>query len=318
MLANLLVLPFANWANAKDFLPSTDSEVLERLTPRVRMPTGTSVDVIATSAQALIALSRETADPRYLGRAQSALGTWWSNPAAPSSLAVLQATIEQSRHEFAAAMQSLERAVKTDPNNAQAWLTIATIERVQANYPKALQACDQVARSGAKLYAAACQFETLQLTGKANALAPKTTGLLDAMPTAATKAWALSLSAEALERVGDDANALSHYKQSLALAADGYTSLALADLLLRTENPSLALAALATQSDNDAVLLRRAVAHKRLNQPQWQAMRATLEARFAALQARGEASVTHNANPSTGGWHWPPRAPALTPPVSLR
>ena len=300
-------------AIAKDFLPQSDASIVERLAPRVLTRQAQAKGEVNGSTASLsendsqetakrwIQLSRQTSDPRYLGRAQSVLTKWWDRADAPADIAVLQATIEQSRHEFDKARASLLRVVRNAPNHAQAWLTIATLERLSANYPAAIVACEQVARSGNVFYGQACQFETLSLQGDfatARAGFDKLLNLNKGAPSgrgisADDQAWLWSLQAENEERAGKDASAMKAYATSLALANDGYTALAYADGLLRLAKPDQALKVLMNQPDSDAVLLRRAYAQKRLGDANWQGLNQQLKERFAALKLRGEETRLH-------------------------
>lgn len=292
-MALLLVLALPGvGAVPRDWRPARDDEVLETLPPRVRAAQLTPQGA-AQAARAWITLARQSADPRYLGRAQAALGPWWNRADAPPELAVLQATIEQSRHAFDAARITLQRTLARDPAQAQGWLTLATLERVAARYGAAEAACAQVARQGAALYAAACQLETRSMQGQHDAAREGLRHLQRQATDTADQAWLLSLLAESEERAGRDEAAAAAYQASLILAADGYTALAYADLLLRVQQPSAALKVLAGQVASDAVLLRRAYAHKQLGDAPWRSMAAELRERFAALDARGDDPSLH-------------------------
>jgi hypothetical protein len=279
-------------AAGRDMQPTSDSQVLETLPARVRTST-TTPQAAALAARQAITLARETADTRYLGRAQASLARWWNQSDAPVELAVLQATVHQSRHEFAAARTILTQALQREPGHAQGWLTLATLERVAGNYPTAMAACAQVTRAGAALYGAACQLETASLQGQHDEARRALAALQRQTTDASTQAWLGSLSAESEERAGRDSAALAAYQASLALAPDGYTALAAADLLLRTSQAGAALKLLADQPASDAVLLRRAYAFKLQKDPQWQALSTELQARFAALDQRGDDPATH-------------------------
>jgi tetratricopeptide (TPR) repeat protein len=279
-------------AAGRDLVPTSDAQVIEALPARVRTSANTP-EAAAIAARQAISLARQTADPRYLGRAQATLARWWDQPDAPTELAVLQATVLQSRHAFDAARSVLNQALQRDANHAQGWLTLATLERVAGNYPAAMAACSQVARAGAALYATACQLETSSLQGRYDEARRGLEALRLQTPDAATQGWLLSLQAESNERAGRDALALSGYQASLALAPDGYTALAAADLLLRMGRAEEAQKMLTGQPNSDAVLLRRAHAAKMLNNPHWQSMAKELRDRFAALDNRGDNPATH-------------------------
>jgi hypothetical protein len=155
------------WVHAaeRDFTPSGSAQVIEKLAPRV----GAAAKDPEKTAQAVrtaINLARETADPRYLGRAQALLAPWWDRAGAPPDLAVLQATVLQSRHDFAGARLVLQKVVSNQTRHAQAWLTLATLDRLQADYASALKACRNLARSGADFHAQACWLETQSLQGQ--------------------------------------------------------------------------------------------------------------------------------------------------------
>lgn len=277
----------------QDLPPGLDADVVERLPERVAAAPATP-QAAATIARRWISLSRETADPRYLGRAQAALARWWGQADAPADLLVLQATVEQGRHEFAAARATLERALQANPAQVQGWLTLATLERVAARYEAAEAACRNVARYGATLYATACLLETRSLQGQHDAARSGLTALWQqAAGDATQRAWIGSLLAESEERAGRDDAADAAYRRSLADAPDGYTALAYADQLLRRNRASAALEVLRHQPDSDAVLLRRAQALRLMGDAAWQPLARDLEARFAAIVARGEGLDAH-------------------------
>jgi predicted Zn-dependent protease len=282
----------ASHAQPRDLIPGSDNQVLEVLPPRVRAAAATP-ESAAIAARRAIELSRETADPRYLGRAQAALAPWWDRADAPVPLAILQATVQQSRHEFNAARATLQRALARDGAQPQGWLTLATLERLAGRYPTALDACAQVGRSGAALHAAACEFETRSLQGQFEDARRGLLALHRLAPDAATQAWLLSLVAESEERAGQTAQASRSYQASLARAADGYTALAYADLLLRNNDAEAALKVLADQPASDAVLLRQARALRLRGDARWQGLAGEVAQRLAALNARGDDPAWH-------------------------
>ncbi len=280
-------------AAVQELRPASDTEVIEVLPERVNLAPATP-QAAATAARRWITLARETADPRYLGRAQAVLALWWGKPDAPAQLAVLQATVEQSRHEFDAARATLKRALQADPAQVQGWLTLATLERVAARYPESETACRNVARHGAALHATACLLESRSLQGQSDAARSGFTALIQQAAAPADRAWLLSLLAESEERAGRDEAADAAYRNSLAAAPDGYTALAYSDLLLRLGRPAAAADVLSAQPASDAVLLRRAQALRLMGKVvQSQALATQLQARFAAISARGEALDAH-------------------------
>jgi tetratricopeptide (TPR) repeat protein len=278
-------------AQTRDIAPTSDDVVLEKLGPRLNKSSAASADLIPAVRQAIL-LARQTADPRYLGQAQSLIGTQWNNPQASHELLTLQATIEQSRHEFANARKTLQTALsKPAASPSQAWLTLATIERVQGNYAAAEKACQSISEPAAQLYARACLLETASLQGQWDAARQGYSQLLREARQPAEQAWLQSLMAENELRAGQKPAALQLFARSLALDADGYTALAFADALLgdqQARSAAQALAVLQEQPDSDAVLIRRAQAYKILKEPRFAATAADLQQRLVASSQRGD------------------------------
>ena len=282
--------------------PLRDDEVLEVLPEITRSrPSQAAVapkvaDPTAASSQARhdIALARQTGDTRYWGRAQALLGPWWDRPDAPADLAILQATVQQGRHEFEASRKVLSGALVRAPGNAQGWLNLAALERLSARYAEALIACEAVARAGQALYAAACRLETQSLQGQHQPAAQGLQALIAKTTVPSQRSWLYSLLAESQERWGHDAAAADAYTRSLALEPDLYTSIAYSDLLLRTGKTSAALQALAKLPETDAVVLRRAAAWRRLGDMRWTDARTILQERAAELERRGDDPALHN------------------------
>ena len=238
-------------------------------------------------------MARQTGDTRYWGRAQAALLPWWDRADAPSDIAVLQATVQQGRHEFEASRKVLAAALARAPDHAQGWLNLAALERLQARYAASLSACDAVARAGQMLYAQACRLETQSLQGQHQSAAKGLQALIAQTQDAGQQGWLYSLLAESQERAGQDQSATAAFQRSLKLEADLYTAIAYSDLLLRTGKPSQALAALAALPETDAVVLRRATAWKRLGDARWRAARAQLKDYSAELVRRGDDPALH-------------------------
>ncbi len=281
--------------------PLRDDEVLEvlpevtRSRPSRAAPSPTVSDPATAALQARkdISIARQTGDTRYWGRAQAVLTPWWDRPDAPADLSILQATVQQGRHEFDASRKILTAALARSPGNAQGWLNLAALERLSARYAQALVACEAVARAGQALYAVACRLETQSLQGQLQSPAQGLQALIAQTADISQRSWLLSLLAESQERAGRDTAAADAYAQSLALDPDLYTSIAYSDLLLRTGKTSAALQVLATLPETDAVLLRRAAAWRRLGDARWTGARAMLNERAAALERRGDDPALH-------------------------
>ena len=295
--------------------PAKDDEVLEVLpaitrTRPVRSAPASSASAVALAASATtpkaadpaaataqarqdISVARQTGDTRYWGRAQAALLPWWDRADAPTDIAVLQATVQQGRHEFEASRKILAAALARAPMHAQGWLNLAALERLSARYAESLKACDAVARAGQALYSQACRLETQSLQGQYQPAAQGLQTMIAQTKDAGQQSWLYSLLAESQERAGQAGAAADAYQRSLKLDADLYTAIAYSDLLLRTGKTSQALAALAALPETDAVVLRRAAAWKRLGDARWRAARAQLKEYSAELVRRGDDPALH-------------------------
>lgn len=296
----LLAAPFAALA-ATTVQPVRDDEVIEVLPVITRnrpnalvsdrkAPDATSA---AIAVRQDISQARQTGDTRYWGRAQSALGPWWDRADAPVDMAILQATVQQGRHEFEASRKVLVAALTRAPNHAQGWLNLAALERLSANYAQALAACARVASAGQALYAQACALETQSLQGQHQAATQGLQALANQASDSGQRSWLWSLLAESQERWGRDAAAAEAFQRSLAFDADLYTAIAYSDLLLRTGKLAQALTVLSPLPETDAVLLRRATAWRRLGDARWSNALATLKERTAELKRRGDDPTLH-------------------------
>src|SRR6185503_6044077 len=71
--------------------PASDLEVIARVPARAFDPAA-AVDLARLDIEA----ARAGADPRFLGRAEAALASWWDRADAPPEVLLLRATIRQS------------------------------------------------------------------------------------------------------------------------------------------------------------------------------------------------------------------------------
>lgn len=278
---------------ARDLVPTDSNQVLAKLPPRLSVASASAPEQVLDAAQQAISLARSTADPRHLGHAQALLSPWWGRSDAPVRATVLQATVEQAQHRFAEARASLQRALKREPRQPQAWLTLATLDRLQGRYAQAAVACERVGESGQMLYASVCQMELNSLQGRHAQARAGFLHLLGQHADPATQAWIHSLLGEAQVRAGRPAQAERHFLISLQLAPDVYTGLALADLFLTAKQPQRALDVLQAMPRSDAVLMRLALAHRQRNDAQWQRELSELQQRFADSRQRGDDQSLH-------------------------
>ena len=253
----------------------------------------TNIDLATTFARRNIEEGRARSDPRYLGHAQAALAPWWNEPSPPPSVLLLRATIRQSVHEFDSALKDLDQLLALTPGDAQAWLTRSIVLSVRGDYTEASRSCAPLARLAGDLVTAQCLASVESLTGHAKEAYLRLRSASEhanlAPSDRSERAWIASSLGEIAIRAGDDVGGEKHYDEALALnPSDAYTLAARADLLLDEGRAREAIAPLRDRENDDALLLRLALAEVAAGDPAAAKHVEMLGARFAASQARGD------------------------------
>lgn len=301
-LALLVAAGFATGtASTAPLLPRDDAEVVEKLPQRsARAPVAVagasaaaalSAADAATQAIALLARSRAEGDPRPAGRALTLLRPWSQDPNAPAAAIVALATVEQYLHDFDNAIKRLEALVARDAAQQQAWLTLATIHRLQGRYEMSDKACAQLAQLRAALHATACVAENDALRGRHDLARRSFENLLAQTSDAGTRSWLFTSLGELEQRAGRADAAERALRAALAATpGDGYASLVLADQLLARRKFEDALRVLASQPRSDSVLVRVVRANQALGRPEASTEAAQLRERFADAALRADAA----------------------------
>jgi len=277
-LAALLFAGCAALAGAAPYVPASDATVLERVPARSELerlaPLRAAVAARPADLEAALALAtgyvgigRRESDPRFIAYAESALLPWLAQPSPPERALVLQATALQYLHQFDAALALLDRALSREPLDGQAWLTRASLLELRGDYAAAHRACARLVRSADEFTALTCLASVAGRSGQlaASYAALRASGGPDPRLPAPLRAWRLSVLAEMAERLGDDRAAEAHLEEARRAAGDDpYVKASYADLLLRTGRPREVLALLAGNESQDPLLLRLAIAAKRL------------------------------------------------------
>lgn len=270
----------------------SQSNPLRPLQARWRSDPG-DIDAALGLARAQIALARSESDPRFLGHAQATLGRWWGQRDAPAPVRLLRATIRQSNHEFGAALEDLDAVLRENPRDAQAWLTISTVQLVVGKIEEARQSCERLRTLTAPLVFATCAAAADSVNGRA---AAALAALESAQPRAvgmppAVLSWSATVAGEIAERLGRGYDAERQFRAALALdPEDTYARNALADFLLADGRADAARQVLPRDAlKSDPTLLRVAIAARRTGDPQAAALEAALFSRLAASRERGEA-----------------------------
>ncbi|MEJ0005278.1 MAG: tetratricopeptide repeat protein [Steroidobacteraceae bacterium] len=297
LCAALLVLAPLAHAWAAPYLPGNDAQVLAELPTGARHSslatreiTGTRLDIALPLAQFYISRARATGDLRFLGYAEAILAPWMSRADVPPQVVVLHATILQSRHLFNASLTELDRALAKTPNDAQAWLTRATVLRVLGRYEEAEASCQRLSAAADPAITTLCVQSLRGLTGQLKGAYAAIAALpQQALPPEA-RAWRYSELGEMAERLGDEQAAEHWLREGLAVAPDDfYMRAACADVLLRQGRAAETLQLLAGYESMEPMLLRIAIAHKLLHDPSSAHSEALLSSAFTVEQQRGDA-----------------------------
>jgi hypothetical protein len=329
LAAGLFLLLLSLRTPAEPIVPTSDDEVIEvlpaalgsrdedrRLRKQLAERPGDAALAISVARRDLDR-AREAGDPRFAGLALAALQPWAGSPSAPSDILLMRATLQQYLHEFDASVATLRQLLARPDGDrqAQAWLTLATVQRVQGRYAESDDACKRVGLAGAQLHSSACLAENAALRGQV-AAARKTFEALLADPRLppATQGWLMTSLAELEQRDGRATQAEAAYRGVLRLGPDSYAALAYADFLIDQGRPKEALALLKNETRTDAVLLRLAIAGTQAKAPGADRDIAEMRERIALANERPDAAKFHGREQAMFALqvdHSPARALAL-------
>lgn len=286
-------------------VPEGDAVVLERLPVRPRDPSALELrrlreaaaaapadgTVAANLARRYFELAMEEGDPRYVGYAEAALRAWPEAAGAPGEILVLHGMLRQYRHDFARAMADFDLALRADPDNTEAHAWRAAIFMVQADYAGARRECGLLARTATELHATACRAYVDATTGRARSAHAELAAALAKRDDIAPgfHVWIQTRLAEMAWRAGDLAAAEQHFRKGLSLGVnDNFLLAAYADFLLDEGRPGDVMSLLRGWERSDTLLLRLALAARRLGLPEATGLARTLGERFGDGARRGE------------------------------
>lgn len=308
------VLLLGRESSATPYTPLSDSEIVEKLPAgsrsgrRLMYSQNIDADKLErqletapdeakkriSEARNLIDLARREGDPRSLAYAESRLEPLVSDVSPHSSALVLLATIQQSRHNFAAAEKTLQRAIEINGDDAQAWLTRAMIFRAQGKFDDARKACAPLLRTADEFTLTLCAASVRALSGHAKDAYRVLSEQLNRQTDApiSLQVWAHTLLAEIAEQIGDDAAAARHYSNALVFEKqDAYLLASYADFFLRLNKPRSALALLQGRGleKHDGLLLRLALAAQAAGlNDDFVAYKSELQNRIDSARLRGD------------------------------
>lgn len=275
-------------------LPVKPTDPVARELRELRARLAAEPDDAATAvdlARRYFRLALAEGDPRFVGYAEAALRPWWGTTDPPHDILVVRALLQQYRHDFGGALDTLGAAAKSDPADPEVHLWRAAILLVQADYAGAARACEALRGTAPALDYAGCKTSVDGVTGKA---AQAYATLNDTLASSrrvrgGARLWMLTRLAEFALVVGEDYRAERHFREALALGMnDQFLLAAYADFLLDRGRPAEVVALLKDWTRADTLLLRLALAQKATQAPDLDRHVAILKARFEAAALRGE------------------------------
>ena len=232
--------------------------------------------------------ARRQGDPRFLGRAEAVLAPWWDAAAPPDEVLLLRATIRQGLHDFTGARVDLDALVVRRPDDAQALVTRAVVAMVTGDVERAGADCARVGVLAGDLLAVACAAPLATRGGGARAAYDRLGTLIAQSPRGPVVAWATTARGELARALDDDRAAEDHFRAALAMTPDDpYTLAQLADLLLDADRAAEVDPLLRDQQP-ETLVLRRAIALRRLHRSEAAPLVARLRAEIDASAARGD------------------------------
>lgn len=272
-LGLVFVLPSALAATASDELVIDAGSRMSHEERRLRQQLQTqasNVDAAVALAKLLLNRSRNEGDPRPAGQGLAVLSPWTDPAKAPIAVLMQRADLQQHLHDFQAARANLELLVKREPRHSQAWLTLATLHRLQGRYAASTQACTAVQQAGEIFFAQACLAENMGLQGKTDQARTVLNALIgDDARSPEQRVWLLTTLAELEARNKRPVVAEQAYKAALLLSPrDAYAAVSYADFLMQHNRAVDVVSALKSQVRSDAVLLRLTRARQQIKAPE--------------------------------------------------
>ena len=237
--------------------------VLESAAPRVAGNAAKDASAAADIAERYLALARSAREPRYFGRAEAMLKPWIESGAASSRLQLLQADIQQNRHDFEGALRILDRVIAADAAEPRAHLMRATLLLVRGDPATARRDCTALIGLGQTGAGAVCLAQSVAGMGQLQRGIAMIELVLDRGEVAdsPTRAWALSALADLNARNGDLARAERHFHEALeASPQDESIRSALIDVSLARGKTAEALTLSQLPRASVGLLVRRLLA----------------------------------------------------------
>jgi tetratricopeptide (TPR) repeat protein len=183
---------------------------------------------------------------------------------------LMRAQARQHVHDFAAALEELDRVLASDPRNLQARLTRAAIHQVQGEYESAAADCRSLALLATPLMTIDCLSRAVSHQGKAQVAYDQLRAARDRSPQIdplQRREVEVTL-ADIANRLGRIDAARQHYESALEVPEpDSYTLVTYSDFLLEQRDYRAVLALAGKFASRRELLLPAAIASREANTP---------------------------------------------------
>lgn len=245
----------------------------------------------ADQIQTYLIQARTQGDPRYLGYARALLDRW-PEQRMTDRLVILNASLNQSLHQFEPAREQLTDVINQSTDREQviqAHLTLANLELVQGRYAPAREHCEQLFSALPGLIATSCQAQVDARTGSAQTAYKSLLARTQRSSTSDTVSlsWAEGTLADIAAQLGRP-EAEQHWRRVLTLTPDDlYARAQLSDWLLEQGDARAVINLTDGYEQVDSLAVIRAIALKRLEHVDAAPLADRLEERFNEARWRG-------------------------------
>lgn len=294
-------------AYAKPFIPESADSILEsvpvqkeadfseikKLQDDLKQDPGNLEQTLELFGKYMKLASRD-GDPYYSGKAEALIAPWLQKKEIPEAVLVARATVRQYNHDFIGAENDLSRVLTDNQKNIQARLLRSNIYRIQGRYEEAQRDCRSLAFLTDPVVVSVCQLSISTMTGKAGWASERLQELIEKKDTVVSKEireWFYVVLSEALSSVGKNEAALRYLQKQAGETrqAGVYLQSAYMDLMLQTGRYKEAYDFLSEPNLPDALLLRKAIAAKKLKRSEADGLMVLLAARFTDSGKAGRA-----------------------------
>ena len=264
---------------------------LPQLTASMAQPAKSSV-ILASQVEAYLDAARREGDPRFLGYAGRLLQSWPETEMS-GRLYLLRATLRQSLHLFDEARADLSRVLNDRSQQVthnQALLILANMELVQGRYAQAKLACKKVEARFPGLIASSCSALVAARSGNAETAYQNLKQMTHSQrrqPGATECAWAEGTLADLASQL-DRPEAEDHWRRVLELSPqDLYSRGQFTDWLIQRQRYAEAVRLSAGYEQIDSLAVLRAIALRKTDPAEAEALISRLQERFEEARWRG-------------------------------